>query len=387
MLDLKGSKEVGDDCLKIIGINCKKLRILDITGCCKVTDTGIQWLCVVSCDPLDLENGIRSESDCLGQMVIQLCPSLYNLCITEKELLNTDLLRFVGHLKELRSLILIKETKIIGDSLDSLHVEISVDISVIIRISERMAARRYINERDDDAAAGSSCSKDDVSIPDNVSNAPGSTIQTEDVAGPSHSKDFLIPTVLAPLSEGASIQTHISDDAAAGSSCSKDDVSIPDNVSNAPGSKIQTEDVTGASPSKDDVSIPPDLAPLSAGVSIQTQDVAGPSRSRAATFPQYPSKRKRNKLDLEHRLAVVRLHQEHWSGPRLAQRFGCSVDQIYGFWNNPDLQPQQPQHQQPQLQPPQQIHQQPPHQQPPQPLQQQPPTQLQQQPHHEPKEN
>ena len=26
ILDLKGSKEVGDDCLKIIGINCKKLR-------------------------------------------------------------------------------------------------------------------------------------------------------------------------------------------------------------------------------------------------------------------------------------------------------------------------------------------------------------------------
>jgi hypothetical protein len=54
-------------------------------------------------------NSLR-RSDCLGQMVIQLCPSLYSLCITEKELLNTDLLRFVGHLKELRFLILIKET-------------------------------------------------------------------------------------------------------------------------------------------------------------------------------------------------------------------------------------------------------------------------------------
>lgn len=89
VLDLKASKEVGDDCLKIIGIICKKLswahnklaifillttkmsvlknnkkqcRIPDISGCCKVTDTGIQWLCVVSyADPLYLENGIQSE--------------------------------------------------------------------------------------------------------------------------------------------------------------------------------------------------------------------------------------------------------------------------------------------------------------------------------------
>jgi hypothetical protein len=102
-------------------------------------------------------NSLR-RSDCLGQMVIQLCVSLYSLCITEKELLNTDLLRFVGHLKELRYLILNKETskedsndiltdksllfhyklvpilEIIGASLESLHVEISVDISVIIRL-------------------------------------------------------------------------------------------------------------------------------------------------------------------------------------------------------------------------------------------------------------
>jgi hypothetical protein len=43
-------------------------------------------------------------------VVIGLCPSLYSLCITEKELINTDLLRFVGHLKKLPFLIVKKET-------------------------------------------------------------------------------------------------------------------------------------------------------------------------------------------------------------------------------------------------------------------------------------
>ena len=47
--------------MSVLNNNKKQCRIPDISGCCKVTDTGIQWLCVVSCDPLDLENGIRSE--------------------------------------------------------------------------------------------------------------------------------------------------------------------------------------------------------------------------------------------------------------------------------------------------------------------------------------
>lgn len=104
---------------------------------------------------LRLRNLPSRRSDCLGQVVTQLCPSLYDLWITEKELLNPDLLCFVGHLKELRALALSKEARkedlhditdilfncklvplleITGKSLRSLHVEISVDISVIIKL-------------------------------------------------------------------------------------------------------------------------------------------------------------------------------------------------------------------------------------------------------------
>ena len=72
------------------------------------------------------------------------------------------------------------------------------------------------------------------------------------------------------------------------------------------------------------------------------RDGTGPYFSRANTHPSFNELlRKSHALKFEQRLEVVKLNKEYCCGPQLAHNLSCCVEQIYVFWNDPNLQLQQ----------------------------------------------